>query len=176
MSLRCKNLKVSISLKNGLNPHKLHNVEISEKKTSIIFRHNEFDCVFTIYKHSLNCIHITGINSKHGLLRVFFYLTKILRCEIKESKIDNTMFSSKENREINLNKIVLKITNKFNNYNCYFTTELFPALFIKPTKEHKLQGHPTIILFHNCSYVIIGSKCVKKVKQANLFVKTIVMT
>ena len=47
--------------------------------------------------------------------------------------------------------------------------EIFPALFIKPTKAKRKEGVPTILLFPNGSFVIMGAKNIFKVKHAFMF-------
>ena len=50
--------------------------------------------------------------------------------------------------------------------------EVFPALFVKPKSDIKKEGWPTIILFSNNSYVLIGGTCYKKKNIYIYFNKT----
>lgn len=173
-SLRCKNVKININLENYIDVDELCflNIEICEKITSYILRSNDLNCVITIYKHSLKSIHITGIKSASDMKNVISFLTIRLKNTITNITIDNSMFSCKLGRKINLHEVITNF--KVSTHFCSFMEEIFPALFIKPNKENKYKGCPTIILFHNGSYVIIGAKSVKMVKLANIMLHKII--
>ena len=173
--LKCKNLKVNIILKKYIDFDEIskENVEICEKKISVILRLYDFSCVITVYKHSLNSLHITGIKTPHILKKIICFLSDSLNNVILETKIDNSLFSCKFNKIINLHQAISIVQKYFTTHSCSLVEEVFPALFIKPNHENKIQGCPTIILFHNCSYVIIGGKKLEKIKLANIIVKKI---
>ena len=132
------------------------------------------NCVITIYKHNLKNLHITGIKSFHDMNKVIEFITNQLKNGITKIKIDNTMFSCKLKRNIDINSIIPKILNKFSNFSCTYIPEIFPALFIKPDKKFKERGCPTVILFQNSSHIIIGGKSMEMVKLVNIMVKQII--
>ena len=60
---------------------------------------------------------------------------------------------------------LIKFTMKLNKfYNCNYTEEIFPALFLKP--KIKTSKNPTILLFKTGSYIILGGKTLEEVRYA----------
>ena len=178
MTLNCKNIKVTIVLRSHID---IRLVEqkcfISKKKTSTNFRHHELSCVFTIYNHDLRSLHITGINQICMISQIIEFIKFELENCVELTSIDNSLFTSKQDCFVPLNDIIRKVNDlKSSPYFCVYIPEIFPALFLKPIQKDKKSGVPSIILFHNSSYVIIGGKCMEKVKEANAFVKTICCT
>ena len=172
-SLKCKNLKVSFTLSSDINLRLAkQKCFISENRTSFIIRHHILSCVFTIYSHSLRSLHCTGINQSCMVSNIIEFIRTELGNHVISTSIDNSLFTCKQNCLISLTDIIKKIQNsKDPIYFCQYVNEIFPALFLKC--KSKKSGIPSIIIFHNSSYVIIGGKCVKRVKEANAFVKTL---
>lgn len=170
-SLKCKNLKVSFTLNSDIDLSLAkQKCFISENRTSFIIRHQVLSCVFTIYRHSLSCLHCTGINQACMISDIIEFIRIELENQVISTSIDNSLFTCKQNCLISLNDIIQKIQNTEDPiYFCQYINEIFPALFLK--SKFKKSGIPSIIIFHNSSYVIIGGKCVKRVKEADAFVK-----
>ena len=173
MTLNCKNIKVTIELQSHID---IRLVEqkcfISKNRTSTNFRYHELSCVFTLYAHDLGSLHCTGINQICMISQIFEFVKFELENYVVSTTIDNSLFTSKQNCFIPLNDIIRKVADfESSPYFCVYIPEIFPALFLKPIS--KKSGPPSIILFHNSSYVIIGGKCMERVKEANVFVKTI---
>ena len=95
MSLSCKNIKINVTLKHDicLNDLLKLNVKIQEKKHLYILRYFNFHSVITIYKHSLNKMHITGIK-KYNIKSIFLFIKEI-KGIVVNVKIDNSMFICK---------------------------------------------------------------------------------
>ena len=142
---------------------------ITNKRTCFTLRHVYLDCVITIYKHSPTSLHITGIKSPSVITEVFEFFSNVLNTRIISSKINNSMFCGKLGCHVNISCIVQKIERNCSFYSCNYCEEIFPALFIKPTKAKRKEGVPTILLFPNGSFVIMGAKNIFKVKHAFMF-------
>ena len=171
MNLRCRNIKINVilaqSLDLGLIPIK--DFTITNKRTCFTLRHVYLDCVITIYKHSPTSLHITGIKSPSVITEVFELLSNVMNTRVISSKINNSMFCGKLDHHVKISYIVREIERNCSFYNCHFCEEIFPALFIKPTIEKRKEGVPTILLFPNGSFIIMGAKNVIRVKHAFMF-------
>ena len=92
MTLKCRNIKINVTLEKAVNFHILHQkqVELNEKKTSFTLRPLYSDCVITIYKHSPKSLHITGIKSSSMVTEIFEFLDNVLNMKVSSSKINNS--------------------------------------------------------------------------------------
>ena len=167
-SFQCRNLKLSFQVKNCYTPTLLLDLdsELQTKHVSYIVRNFELGCVFTIYKHNLFQIHATGIRRKGQLDQIISFLD--MRCSLINFKIDNSLFSCKRSKNIDLSETLGRVLTSFTDYIPSFSEHIFPALFLK--HRNKKAGNPTIILYHNSSYVILGGNCRNKIKKANCFI------
>ena len=165
---QCRNLKLSFQVKKGFSPTRLFdlNSELKTKHVSYIVRNFELGCVFTIYKHNLYQIHATGIRRRDQLEQIISFLDS--RCSMISLKVDNSLFSCKRSKNINLSETLERVLTSFTDYIPSFSEHIFPALFLR--HRDKKAGNPTIILYHNSSYVILGGNCRNKIKKANCFV------
>ena len=175
MNLRCCNIKINITLSEPPNLGLVHKKDLSivKKRTCFTLRYVYLDCVITIYKHSPTSLHITGIKSDLMIIEVFEFLANVLNTRIISSKINNSMFCGKFDHHVNISYIIKRI-GKSAFYTCTFCEEIFPACFIKGTKEKKREGFPTILLFPNGSYIIMGAKNIQSVKNAYMFLNVLV--
>ena len=171
MNLRCRNIKINVTLSQSIDPGLLlsKDLTISNKKTCFTLRYVYLDCVITIYKHSPTSLHITGIKSSSVITEVFEFLSNFTNAKIISSKINNSMFCGKLGCHVNISCIVQKIERNCSFYSCNYCEEIFPALFIKPTKAKRKEGVPTILLFPNGSFIIMGATNIVKVKHAFMF-------
>ena len=171
MTLSCKNLKVTFDCKYDIDIRLVqHKCVISNRRISIIIRALELGCVFTIYNHNLKALHCTGIKHVHIIPEIIKFIEYELHNEALTTCIDNSLFTCKQSISISLKEVINKVAKSANSiYYCTHSTEIFPALFLKPIL--KKTGLPSVILFHNSSYVLIGGKSIEKVKLANHFVK-----
>ena len=176
MSLTCKNLKVSFVCKYDVDVRLVqHKHSISKHRISNTFKQEELGVVFTVYNHTLQTLHCTGIKQAHSIDRIIEFIEIVLKNEVLSSRIDNSLFTCKQSSSISLSGVINKVgVLKDPIYYCTLSTEIFPGLFLKPVL--KKTGLPSVILFHNSSYVLIGGKSIRKVKAADLFVKAICVT
>ena len=96
---------------------------------------------------------------------------------IKNIFINNSLFSCKikNQKKINLYKTIQTFSNKLlGKYDFSLIEEVFPALFVKPKSNIKKQGWPSVILFSNSSYVLIGGTCYKKIKKINIVIRQLI--
>ena len=173
--LRCKNVKLHLILDKNIDLKKLYNlyVDISIKKTCYILKPFELESVITVYKHTQKNCHVTGIKSKNDFFNIIIFFNNILNSVIISVVIDNSIFTSKSLKTINLTHIIKKIKNKLKAHSFRLIEEIFPAIFIKPNHASKLIGFPTIMIFSTGSYVIIGGKSLKHIKMADILTKKI---
>jgi hypothetical protein len=176
MNVQCKNLKIKLELKEGFNFEMLNTLEheLIKKKTSYIIKIPCSNSVITIYKHSLKNVHATGLTSQQTLNYVLNFVSLKLKNNIIDYKINNSMFVGKYGKAIDLYKIINEIESIYPMFNCSLVWEIFPALFIKPAGNLKKSGHPTILLFRNSSFVIIGSKSLKYIKSVANMLKSLI--
>ena len=171
MNLRCRNIKINVTLSQSIDPGLLHSKDltITNKKTCFTLRYVYLDCVITIYKHSPTSLHITGIKSPSAITEVYEFLSNFINARVISSKINNSMFCGKLGHHVKISSIVREIERNCSFYSCNFCEEIFPALFIKPTKDKRKEGVPTILLFPNGSFIIMGATNIVKVKHAFMF-------
>ena len=70
---------------------------LDEKPSEVFHRFKEGDVKFTIYRHKLNLLNVTGIKSSNELLRYKAMMQKRFNQELKV-KIDCIFFSKKDKK------------------------------------------------------------------------------
>ena len=128
-----------------------------------------------MYKHESKSIYVTGIKSAENFLKVIEFVKRKFQVKIEQMRIDNSMFSCKKKVAIDRNKLLLEINNKNFPYSTNFTMEVFPAIFLKPRRELKKRGAPTIIFFPSTgSYVLLGGKRLIEIKHASVYIENLI--
>ena len=158
--MELKNLKASLKFKTIIH-------QDFEKK-SYIFKID--DVVFTIYKHSPCLVNMTGLKKFEEMKKYKNILEKRFKQDVNEMKIDNTFFSKKQKKSIDLNFLYdyLKCNKYFHvNYN----VELFSGMYLHLKKK----GMPTLLLFHTGSYILMGGKNMKNVYRCERFLNRIIL-
>ena len=174
MNLKCRNIKINVILAKALDWELIdkQKLSITDKRSCFTIRTIYSDWVITVYKHSTTSLHITGIKSTSMVIEVFQFISTVLKMAVLSSKINNSMFCGKFDHHVNISYIIKRI-GKSAFYTCTFCEEIFPACFIKGTKEKKREGFPTILLFPNGSYIIMGAKNIQSVKNAYMFLNVV---
>ena len=118
-------------------------------------KHKNFkleDATFTVYAHSKNVLHVSGVKSIFHLEKCELALKK--KYEIVYMKIDNRLYSHKDSKSINMKNLYDQLCQKQKDgkFNTIYEPELFPGLMIK----HKNKSIPTAIVFRTGSYNIMG--------------------
>ena len=176
MNLKCRNIKINVKLAKALDLELIdkNGLSIITKKTCLTIRSVYFDWVITIYKHSPTSLHITGIKSSEMVEEIFQFISIVLKTTALSSRINNSMFCGKLEHCVDISHIIKRIETKFSCYKCNFCEEIFPSCFIRPPKEKKLEGFPTILLFPNGSFIIMGAKNIQSVKNAQSFLTKLI--
>ena len=141
---------------------------LDEKPSEVFHRFKEGDVKFTIYRHKLNLLNVTGIKSSNELLRYKAMMQKRFNQELKV-KIDCIFFSKKDTKIVDLmamHTYLRENSEYFVNYN----VELFPGMFLQPW-DKKL---PTILVFRTGSYTIMGGKSMEGIVKSEVFVKKLI--
>ena len=112
------------------------------------------NATFTVYAHTKNVLHVSGLKSLFHLGQCEQALKK--KYDVISLKIDNRMYSHKDSKCINMKTLYHKLCEKqkAGNFNVIYEPELFPGLMIK----HKDKSIPTAIVFRTGSYNIMGGK------------------
>lgn len=173
MLLKCKNLKAVLTLTKNINFSYVEacGYDIISKRICFVIRLDT--TVICIYKHSLDKLHVTGISCASDISSIEKFVQKVLRDRAVSSKINSSLFTCKLNQNIDLKQIIKKVEEE-DMYTCCYNSEIFSALFLKPTNNVKQLGFPTILIFRNSTYIMIGASCLRIVKKCNILVKTLI--
>ena len=157
--MKLRNLKASFILKdkvcgegNGKN---------------YVFKRDGF--TFTIYLHSPYLINVTGIKSFERLKLARGIIEEKLQKTIVKTRIDNTFFSQKNYRNINLAQVYEFMQNN-EDFHVDYNTELFAGMYFKPKKPN----YPTILFFRTGSYTMMGGKCMSKIMGCETLVNKLI--
>ena len=88
--------------------------------------------------------------------------------KVEHVRIDDTFFSRKQKKNIDLTSLYDCLKNKFFRVN--YNVELFRGMYLHPWVKNK----PTLLLFHTGSYIIMGGKNLKKVCKCERFLERII--
>ena len=144
---------------------KLHNLKASfilkdkvceQNKGNQVFKHDGF--TFTIYYHSPYLVNVTGVKSFDRLKLARQTIENEMEQKVMKTRIDNTFFSQKNYRNVDLAQVYMFMQNDEDfhvDYNC----ELFAGMYFKPKKPN----YPTISFFRTESYTMMGGKCITKI-------------
>ena len=127
-------------------------IKFDERKNHKSFKLE--DATLTVYAHTKNVLHVSGLKSLFHLEQCKQALKK--KYQVLSLKIDNRMYSHKDSKCINMKSLYDQLCEKQRNgkFNIIYEPELFPGLMIK----HKDKSIPTAIIFRTGSYNIMGGK------------------
>jgi len=161
--MQLKNLKASFIFKN--------NLILKENQRNMKINFKIGNATFTIYRHSTSRLNVTGVKSILELKNYKRKMEKYFKQPIVTVKIDNTFFSKKDNKNIDIVKLYeFLIQNYTVNNDISFNQELFPGIFIKP--KDKL--YPTMILFHTGSFTLMGGKSLEAIYASEKFIDSLI--
>ena len=143
--MKLRNLKASFSLKEKV-------CELKKGK-NYIFKLDEF--TFTIYHHTPYLANVTGVKSFEWLKLARQIIEEKLQKTVVKTRIDNTFFSQKNYRNIDLAQVYEFMQNN-EDFHVDYNTELFAGMYFKP----KNPNYPTILFFRTGSYTMMGGKCI----------------
>ena len=142
-------------------------VSVPGKVKNFIFKYDEF--TFTLYHHSPTLMNVTVVKWFERLTLAKKIIEERLQQNVLEVRIDNTFYSQKNYRNVDLNKVYTFMQdNKLfrADYNC----ELFAGVYLHPKQKH----YPTILFFRTGSYTMMGGKEKNILEECEAFVKKII--
>lgn len=143
-----------------------NNVVSPEKKQHLWKNGNH---TFTIYRHNPKLINVTGLKSAEEIEQQKCLMEEKFKQEVMKVRIDNTFFSKKDYKNIDM--VALYHTMKENkDYYVNYHVELFAGMYLHPT--NKL--FPTILVFRTGSYTLMGGKSLEVVKESQQFIQDLI--
>ena len=157
--MKLRNLKASFFLKDK--------VLTTEKKKNVTFKQDTF--TFNIYRHSPYLINVTGVKTFERLKLARQIIEEKLQQSVLTVRIDNTFYSQKNYRNVDLIK-VYEFMQHHDTFRVDYNVELFAGMYFHPKKVN----YPTILFFRTGSYTMMGGKQWKILKDCERFVKTLI--
>ena len=159
--MKLRNIKASFILEEKFTTN--------QRGINYIFKHLGF--TFTIYNHSLFLVNVTGIKSLDHLKLAREIIELEIKINVKKVRIDNTFFSKKNYRNVDLRR-VYKFMQKSRKFHVEYNVELFAGMYFKPKQKY----YPTILFFRTGSFTMMGGKKMKILKECETFVNEIIET
>ena len=159
--MKLRNLKASFFLKDK--------VLTTEKKKNVTFKQDTF--TFNIYRHSPYLVNVTGVKTFERMKLARQIIEEKLQQQVLKVRIDNTFYSQKNYRNVDLIK-VYEFMQHHDTFRVDYNVELFAGMYFHPKKVN----HPTILFFRTGSYTMMGGKQWKILKDCERFVKTLIET
>ena len=159
--MKLRNLKASFILKEK--------VSTTEKKKNVTFKQDTF--TFNIYRHSPYLVNVTGVKTFGRLKLARQIIEEKLQQSVLTVRIDNTFYSQKNYRNVDLNK-VHEFMQHHDTFRVDYNVELFAGMYFHPKKKN----YPTILFFRTGSYTMMGGKQWQILKDCERFVKTLIET
>jgi TATA-box binding protein (TBP) (component of TFIID and TFIIIB) len=150
--MKLKNLKVQFKIEKKIHFETSRHIFLVDSATC------------TVYSHSKNILHITGIKSFFHLDQIKMRINRMFH--LVSYKIDNQFYSHKDNKILNLDDIYFLMRQQQDGFKVSYEPELFNGIIIR----HQNKSYPTALLFKTGSYQIMGGKMCN-VCYVNKFVK-----
>jgi TATA-box binding protein (TBP) (component of TFIID and TFIIIB) len=158
MSMKLRNLKASFIFKQKV---------FGTSKMNTIVKVDNF--TFTIYHYSTYLVNVTGVKSLEQLKFTQKIIEEKLQQQVVEVRIDNTFFSKKDYRNINMDS-VYKFMKLNEDFHVDYNIELFAGMYFHP----KLKDYPTILFFRTGSYTMMGGKSILCECECATFIKKLI--
>ena len=139
----------------------------TEKKKNVTFKQDTF--TFNIYRHSPYLVNVTGVKTFERLKLARQIIEEKLQQSVLTVRIDNTFYSQKNYRNVDLIK-VYEFMQHHDTFRVDYNVELFAGMYFHPKKVN----YPTILFFRTGSYTMMGGKQWKILKDCERFVKTLI--
>ena len=159
--MKLRNLKASFILKEKISS--------LPKIKNVTFKQNNF--TFNIYHHSPYLVNVTGVKTLEQLKLARQIIEEKLQQAVVKVRIDNTFFSQKNYRNVDLNK-VYTFMQQSETFHVDYNVELFAGMYLHPKKTK----YPTILFFRTGSYTMMGGKQWKILNDCETFIKTLIET
>ena len=137
------------------------------KEKNYIFKRDGF--TFTIYHHSPYLANVTGVKSFVRLKLAKQIIEEKLQRIVKKVRIDNTFFSQKNYRNVDLQQVYECMQNN-EDFRVEYNVELFAGMYFKPKKTN----YPTILFFRTGSYTMMGGKCMTLIMECETLVNKLI--
>jgi TATA-box binding protein (TBP) (component of TFIID and TFIIIB) len=157
--MKLRNLKASFILKE----------KVSTTEKNVTFKHDTF--TFNIYRHAPYLVNVTGVKTFERLKLAQRIIEEKLQQQVLNVRIDNTFYSQKNYRNVDLNK-VHEFMQHHDTFRVDYNVELFAGMYFHPKKKN----YPTILFFRTGSYTMMGGKQWQILKDCERFVKTLIET
>ena len=139
----------------------------NRKGINYIFKHLGF--TFTIYNHSPYLVNVTGIKSFDRLKLAREIIELEIKINVKKVRIDNTFYSKKNYRNVDLKRVYEYMQNN-EDFHVEYNVELFAGMYFKP----KNPNYPTILFFRTGSYIMMGGKKINILNECETIVNKII--
>ena len=157
--MELRNIKASFILEEKCSTNR--------KGINYIFKHEGI--TFTIYNHSPYLVNVTGIKSFEQLKLAREIIELEIKINVKKVRIDNTFFSKKNYRNVDLRR-VYKFMQKSRKFHVEYNVELFAGMYLKPKQKY----YPTILFFRTGSYTMMGGKKMEILKECETIVNKLI--
>ena len=141
--MKLRNLKASFIFKDK--------VLTNEKKKNVTFKQDTF--TFNIYRHAPYLVNVTGVKTFERLKLAQRIIEEKLQQQVLNVRIDNTFYSQKNYRNVDLIK-VYEFMQHHDTLHVDYHVELFAGMYFHPKKI----DYPTILFIHTGSYTMMGGK------------------
>ena len=139
----------------------------NRKGINYIFKHLGF--TFTIYNHSPYFVNVTGIKTFDRLKLAREIIEREIKINVKKVRIDNTFYSKKNDRNVDLKRVYEYMQNN-EDFHVEYNVELFAGMYFKP----KNPNYPTILFFRTGSYIMMGGKKINILNECETNVNKII--
>jgi len=157
--MELRNIKASFILEEILSTNR--------KGINYIFKHLGF--TFTIYNHSPYFVNVTGIKTFDRLKLAREIIEREIKINVKKVRIDNTFYSKKNDRNVDLKRVYEYMQNN-EDFHVEYNVELFAGMYFKP----KNPNYPTILFFRTGSYIMMGGKKINILNECETIVNKII--
>ena len=157
--MKLRNIKASFILEE----------KVCKQKQGINYVYKHLGFTFTIYNHSPYFVNVTGIKSFDRLKLAREIIELEIKINVKKVRIDNTFFSKKNYRNVDLRR-VYKFMQKSRKFHVEYNVELFAGMYLKPKQKY----YPTILFFRTGSYTMMGGKKMEILKECETIVNNLI--
>ena len=157
--MELRNIKASFILEEKCSTNR--------KGINYIFKHLGF--TFTIYNHSPYFVNVTGIKTFDRLKLAREIIEREIKINVKKVRIDNTFYSKKNDRNVDLKRVYEYMQNN-EDFHVEYNVELFAGMYFKP----KNPNYPTILFFRTGSYIMMGGKKINILNECETNVNKII--
>ena len=157
--MELRNIKASFILEEILSTKR--------KGINYIFKHEGI--TFTIYNHLPYLVNVTGIKIFEQLKLAREIIELEIKINVKKVRIDNTFYSKKNYRNVDLKRVYEYMQNN-EDFHVEYNVELFAGMYFKP----KNPNYPTILFFRTGSYIMMGGKKINILNECETIVNKII--